>query len=150
MCIRDREKTIYMRYFYKMRTFSHAVVQKQWSSVDYHKNMSILGLVQKGGHKEIMAIGSYAQESDERAEVAFVVREDFQNRGIAPYLIEILEKIAKENNYKSFCATVLRENSAMIRVFKNRYPQAKISSGGGSDLLIEMNFSETGDDKNEK
>jgi len=145
-----QEKTIYMRYFYKMRTFSHAVVQKQWSSVDYHKNMSILGLVQKGGHKEIMAIGSYAQESDERAEVAFVVREDFQNRGIAPYLIEILEKIAKENNYKSFCATVLRENSAMIRVFKNRYPQAKISSGGGSDLLIEMNFSETGDDKNEK
>jgi len=139
-----QEKTIYMRYFYKMRTFSHEVVQKQWSSVDYHKNMSILGLVQKGGHKEIMAIGSYAQESDDRAEVAFVVREDFQNKGIASYLIEILEKIARENHYTSFCATVLRENTAMIRVFKNRFPNAKISSSGGSDLRIEMDFSETG------
>jgi len=144
-----QEKTIYMRYFYKMRTFSHEVVQKQWSSVDYHKNMSILGLVQKGGHKEIMAIGSYAQDSDDRAEVAFVVREDFQNKGIASYLLEILEKIARENQYNSFCATVLRENSAMISVFKNRFPKAKISSSGGSDLKIEMEFSTTGvgDDK---
>ena len=144
-----QEKTIYMRYFYKMRTFSHEVVQKQWSSVDYHKNMSILGLVQKGGHKEIMAIGSYAQDSDDRAEVAFVVREDFQNKGIASYLLEILEKIARENHYSSFCATVLRENSAMISVFKNKFPQARISSSGGSDLKIEMEFSPTGavDDK---
>jgi len=139
-----QEKTIYMRYFYKMRTFSHEVVQKQWYSVDYHKNMSIIGLVQKGGHKEIMAIGSYAQDSEDRAEVAFVVREDFQKKGIASYLLEILEKIAKENHYSGFCATVLRENSSMISVFKNRFPKARISSSGGSDLRIEMDFSETG------
>jgi acyl-CoA hydrolase/RimJ/RimL family protein N-acetyltransferase len=145
-----QEKTIYMRYFYKMRTFSHEVVQKQWSSVDYHKNMSIIGLVQKGGHKEIMAIGSYAQDSDQRAEVAFVVREDFQNKGIASYMLEILERIAKENHYKGFCATVLRENSSMIRVFKNRFPEAKISSGGGSDLNIEMDFSEIGPGNDKK
>ena len=139
-----QEKTIYMRYFYKMRTFSHEVVQKQWSSVDYHKNMSMLGLVQKGGHKEIIAIGSYAQDSDEWAEVAFVVREDFQGLGIASYLLEILEKIAKDNQYKGFSATVLRENKAMVHVFKNRYPDARIASGGGSDLRIEMDFSESG------
>ncbi len=144
-----QEKTIYMRYFYKMRTFSHEVVQKQWSSVDYHKNMSIIGLVQKGGHKEIMAIGSYAQEGDQRAEVAFVVREDFQRKGIASYLLEILQKIAIENHYTGFCATVLRENSAMINVFKKRFPNARISPGGGSDLNIEMDFSDSalGDDK---
>jgi acyl-CoA hydrolase len=137
-----QEKTIYMRFFYKMRTFSHEVVQKQWSSVDYHKNMSIIGLVQKGGHKEIMAIGSYAEDEAERAEVAFVVREDFQGNGVASYLLEILEKIAKENRYRSFSATVLRENAAMIRVFKKRYPNAKISVNGGSDLQIQMKFDE--------
>jgi acyl-CoA hydrolase/RimJ/RimL family protein N-acetyltransferase len=135
-----QEKTIYMRFFYKMRTFSHEIVQRQWSSVDYHKNMSIIGLVQKGGHKEIMAIGSYAQENDTQAEVAFVVREDFQGLGVASYLIEILENIAKENHYRSFCATVLRENAAMIRVFKKRFPNATISVSSGSDLRIEMEF----------
>jgi acyl-CoA hydrolase/GNAT superfamily N-acetyltransferase len=135
-----QEKTIYLRFFYKMRTFSHEIVQKQWSSVDYHRNMSIIGLVQKGGHKEIMAIGSYAQEDDARAEVAFVVREDFQGLGVASYILEILENIAKENHYRSFCATVLRENAAMIRVFKKRYPNADISVSSGSDLRIVMDF----------
>jgi acyl-CoA hydrolase len=135
-----QEKTIYMRFFYKMRTFSHEIVQKQWSSVDYHRNMSVIGLVQKGGHKEIMAIGTYAQEDDTRAEVAFVVREDFQGLGIASYLLELLENIAKENHYRSFCATVLRENATMIHVFKKRFPNAKISISSGSDLRILMDF----------
>ena len=129
-----------MRFFYKMRTFSHEIVQRQWSSVDYHRNMSIIGLVQKGGHKEIMAIGTYAQEGDTQAEVAFVVREDFQGLGVASYLLAILENIAKENHYRSFCATVLRENAAMIRVFKKRFPNANISISSGSDLLIVMEF----------
>jgi acyl-CoA hydrolase len=137
-----QEKTIYMRFFYKMRTFSHEVIQKQWSSVDYHKNMSIIGRVQVGGHKEIMAIGSYAANDDDSAEVAFVVREDFQGMGIATYLIEILEKIAKENHYSSFSASVLRENATMIHVFKKRYPNAKISVNSGSDLLIRMDFAD--------
>jgi len=135
-----QEKTIYMRFFYKMRTFSHEVVQKQWSSVDYRRNMSIIGLIQNRGHQEIMAIGSYAQEDDNRAEVAFVVREDYQGMGIAPYLLDMLIKIAKENHYNSFCATVLRENAAMIHVFKKRFPDAKISVDGGSDLRILMDF----------
>ncbi len=135
-----QEKTIYMRFFYKMKIFSHEVVQKQWASVDYHKNMSIIGLIQKGGHKEIMAIGTYAQESDERAEVAFVVREDFQGLGVASHLLVMLEKIAKENHYIGFCATVLRENSAMLRVFKKQYPNARITVNSGTDLRIEMDF----------
>ena len=135
-----QEKTIYMRFFYKMKIFSHEVAQKQWASVDYKKNMSILGLVQRGGHKEIMAIGSYAMEEEHRAEVAFVVREDFQGMGIASYLLEALEKIAKENQYTSFGATVLRENTAMIHVFKRRYPNAKTSMAGGGDVTLTMEF----------
>jgi hypothetical protein len=55
-------------------------------------------------------------------------------------LLEILEKIAKENSYNSFSASVLRENAAMIRVFKKRYPNAKISVQGGAELQIQMDF----------
>ena len=140
-----QEKTIYLRFFYKMRTFSHEVVQKQWSSVDYHKNMSIIGRVRKGGHKEIMAIGSYASEDDSLAEVAFVVREDFQGMGIASFLLKMLERIARENQYKGFTATVLRENAAMVKVFKKRYPNAKVKVNSGSDLLIRMDFADAAD-----
>lgn len=135
-----QEKTVYMRFFYKMRTFSHEVVQKQWASVDYHENMSIIGLVQKSGHEEIMAIASYAKEDERRAEVAFVVREDFQGMGVASYLIDILERIARENKYTGFSATILRENKAMLHVFKKRFPEANISDQTGSEVRIQMEF----------
>ena len=88
---------------------------------DCKHNISIVGLTQKAGHKEIVAIGSYAKEGDDRAEVAFVVREDCQGQGIGSFLLELLEVIAKENGYKAFAATVLRENASMLRVFKKRY-----------------------------
>jgi len=134
-----REETIYFRFFYKMRLFSHEVAQKQWASVDYHKNMSLIGMVQKGGHKEIMAIGSYADDGD-RAEVAFVVREDFQSMGVASHFLAKLEAIARENDYKGFTATVLKENAAMLKVFKRQYPDAKVSMSGGSDISVVMDF----------
>ena len=133
------EKTVYLRFFYKMRSFSHEVVQRHWANVDYRKNMSIIGLVQKGGHKEIMAIGSYAMEDEKRAEVAFVVREDFQGLGVASYLLQMLEEIAKENGYHEFSAAVLRENSAMLHVFQKRYPNAKMSVSG-TEILIRMDL----------
>jgi len=134
-----QEKTIYYRFFCKMKIFSHEVVQKQWANVDYRKNMTIIGLIQREGHKEIVAIGSYAMEDEQAAEVAFVVREDFQKQGIASYLLAVLEKIARENGYRRFTASVLRENAAMMHVFKKRYPQLR-QSIGGSDVLITMGF----------
>jgi GNAT superfamily N-acetyltransferase len=135
-----QEETIYFRFFYKMKLFSHEVVQQQWASVDYRKNMSMIGLTRIGGHQEIVAIGSYADESDTQAEVAFVVREDFQGMGIASYLLAVLESIAKENHFTSFTASVLRENTAMLHVFKKRYPNAVSNVSGGSDVTITMDF----------
>jgi len=135
-----QEKTIYYRFFYKMKIFSHEVVQRQWAEIDYRKNMSILSFVQKGSHKEMIAIGSYADSTDNRAELAFVVHEDYQGMGIGTYLLDILEKIAKENDYSGFTAAVLRENTAMIHVFTKRYPNADVSKNLGTEVEILMDF----------
>ncbi|MEJ2157367.1 MAG: GNAT family N-acetyltransferase [Desulfobacteraceae bacterium] len=135
-----REETIYLRFFYRMKLFSHEMAQKQWSSVDYHKNISLVGSLQTKGHKEIVAIGSYADDGDGRAEVAFVVREDMQGLGVTTQLLAQLEFIAKENGFKGFIATVLNENNAMLHVFKRRYPNADIKHIGGSEMFLAMDF----------
>jgi RimJ/RimL family protein N-acetyltransferase len=135
-----KEETIYLRFFYKMKLFSHEHAQQQWASVDYRKNMSIIGLVQRRGFQEIVAIGSYADEGTGRAEVAFVVREDFQGMGVTSHMLPLLESIAKENGFHGFAATVLKENKSMLRVFKKRYPNAKVDVGGGIDNTIIMDF----------
>ena len=132
-------ETIYHRFFYYRGLFSHKAIQEQWAREDYRKNVSIIGLTSKGGHNEIMAIGSYAAAEEGRAEVALVVREDFQGQGIGSHLLKVLEKIALENKYKGFIATVLRENKAMMHVFQKQYPKCKKVSEG-SEVAIEMDF----------
>ncbi|CAB5103899.1 4-hydroxybutyrate coenzyme A transferase [Olavius algarvensis associated proteobacterium Delta 3] len=135
-----QEKSIYLRFFQNKKLFSHEIVQKHWASVDYRKNMSLIGLFQRHGHKEIMAIASYAEESNTRAEVAFVVREDFQNMGVAGYLLGVLHRIAEENGYTGFTAAVLAENASMLHVFKKRYPDAEVLQEG-SEITLIMEFS---------
>jgi acyl-CoA hydrolase/RimJ/RimL family protein N-acetyltransferase len=137
-----QETTIYYRFFQKRRVFSRKMLQKQWTAVDYKRNMSIIGLLPTGKHKSIIAIGSYAQseEKDDVAEVAFVVKEEFQGMGICSFLLNILENIAKENGYKAFVATVLGENRRMISIFQKRYPKAKIVEQYSGEIEITMEF----------
>lgn len=144
-----QKETIYRRFFFPMELFTHELVQQEWSNIDYRKNMTLIGLSKKGFHKEIIAVGSYAEASPSNAEVAFVVREDFQNMGIASYLLSELEKIAITNGYKRFGASVLEDNSSMIKVFTKRYPDAKVSLSKEDGYRIEMDFFVTNENQHD-
>ena len=140
-----KEETIYLRFFYRMKLFSHEIAQQQWARVDYRKNISLIGLVQSKGHKEIVAIGSYADGEGSRAEIAFVVREDFQGMGVGSVMLAQLETIALENGFKGFTATVLRENKAMLHVFNKRYSNMKTDDTRGGELILIMDFQSVSD-----
>ncbi|MBF0496345.1 MAG: GNAT family N-acetyltransferase, partial [Deltaproteobacteria bacterium] len=101
------------------------------------------GLTSRGGHKEIMAIGSYARAENDSAEIALMVSEDFQGQGVGSHLLEALEKIARENDYKGFIAHVLKENGGMIHVFEKRYPHLK-TKVQDNEVDIQMEFEENG------
>lgn len=133
------EKTIYYRFFDKIDVFTRQMAQDHWANLDYRKNLSLAGVVHNKGDNEIMAMGTYAEVDADHAEVAFMVREDFQGLGIASYILEELEKIARRNGYRFFSATILAENAAMLHVFKKRYPQARVASLGG-EVEIKMIF----------
>lgn len=134
-----KKETIYRRFFYDKKVFSHTRIQEEYSAVDYRKNMFLIGLVQKKRHQEIVAMGTYMDLGNNLAEVAFVTREDFQGAGIASYLLAKLESIAKENGFTRFVATTLSENRSMLHVFTKRYPNAKVRYEG-SELSISMDF----------
>ncbi|WP_300456429.1 GNAT family N-acetyltransferase [Desulfobacula sp.] len=135
-----QEDSIYYRFFNKRKVFSRNMLQKQWAEVDYRRNMTIIGLMQLGKRKQIVAIGSYAEAGVDSAEVAFLVKERLHGMGIASYLLKILETIAKENNYKQFVATVLADNRKMIKVFQKKYPAAKFLRSGSGEVEVEMAF----------
>ncbi len=135
-----KEETIYRRFFYKIRLFSHEVAQQQWAEVDYHDNMTLIGRVQKAGHYEVMAIGSYSREDNGYAEVAFVVHDDFHGLGIAGHMLGFLEQIARENGFIGFVATVMQDNKAMLAVFAKRYPHMQEDTTSSGEISIIMPF----------
>ncbi len=143
-----QETSIYFRFFNKRKVFSREMLQQQWAEVDYRRNMSLIGLMQIGKRKQIVAIGSYAEVGKDSAEVAFLVKEDLHGKGIATFLLKSLEKIARENNYKRFIATTLAENKKMLNVFLKRYPNAKMTRNISGEIDIEMDFEPN--DKKEK
>ncbi len=136
-----QEDSIYYRFFNKRKVFSRKMLQQQWAAVDYKRNMSLIALMQMGKRKQIVAIGSYAEAGEDAAEVAFLVREDLHGQGIGTFLLTALEKIARENNYTRFLATVLAENEKMLYVFQKKYPDAKFIRSGTGEVEVQMPFS---------
>jgi len=88
-------------------------------AIDYENEMNIVATVVQDGMENIVAMGSYVRiPNTEMAEVAIVVRDDWQNRGLGTKLLERLIEVAIAKGLKGFTAWVLTENAPMMRVFK--------------------------------
>ncbi|PKL15573.1 MAG: GNAT family N-acetyltransferase [Spirochaetae bacterium HGW-Spirochaetae-5] len=108
----------YLRYFSKVSSMPHKNMQR-YANIDYDKTLSIVGVLEMGSTQKIIAEARYSYyEIDDTYELAFIVSEEYQGRGIAGFLLEYLLNIAKERGIKHLCASVLYENSKMIKVFK--------------------------------
>jgi RimJ/RimL family protein N-acetyltransferase len=117
------------------------MAQDHWANMDYRKNISLIGIVPNRGNKEIVAIGTYAKIDDKWAEVAFVVREDYQKQGIAAYIFKELERVASANGFEGFFATTLPENTSMINLAKKCFSNTKITVNQ-DEIEIWMPFSQ--------
>ncbi|HEU4542393.1 MAG TPA: bifunctional GNAT family N-acetyltransferase/acetate--CoA ligase family protein [Jiangellaceae bacterium] len=65
----------------------------------------------------MIAVGRYDRIDKEQAEVAFLVEDAHQGRGIGSVLLEHLAQAARENGIARFVAEVLPQNRKMIKVF---------------------------------
>lgn len=66
----------------------------------------------------VIASGRYVVGAPRTAEVAFVVEEDYQGRGIASCLLRHLAKVARARGIARFEADMLAGNKAMRAVFE--------------------------------
>ena len=84
-----------------------------------HDRLSLLAIVGQEPDARVMAIGTYTSLGvGGKAEVAFLVHDEFQGRGISTLLLERLAGIAAGYGFIGFEAEVLYENQAMIDVFR--------------------------------
>ncbi|WP_371829947.1 bifunctional acetate--CoA ligase family protein/GNAT family N-acetyltransferase [Rhodococcoides trifolii] len=133
------ERTRYLRYFGPYPTMPQRDVLN-FTTVDHSSRVAFVATL----GDEIIAVGRYerlpadaagqngnASHDGNSAEVAFVVADAHQGRGLGPILLEHLAGAAAENGVTRFIAEVLAENRNMVTVFRQAGYQVSRSYDGG-------------------
>jgi acyl-CoA synthetase (NDP forming)/GNAT superfamily N-acetyltransferase len=119
MHARFSERTRYLRYFSPYPRIPARDLDR-FVKVDHRDREAIVVLHGRAdGSTEIVAVGRYERLGPQApdAEVAFVVEDAFQGRGVGSVLLEHLAAVAEPAGITRFVAEVLPQNSAMLRVF---------------------------------
>ena len=81
--------------------------------------MSIAVMSQPPAPEELVALAEWRLNPDDNmAEVAFLVRDEWQRRGLGRLLLDYLIELAMERGIAGFTAEVLATNQAMLHVFQ--------------------------------
>jgi RimJ/RimL family protein N-acetyltransferase len=108
-------ETVHMRFFSPHPELNEREVER-FTHVDGRDRAALVAT--RG--EEIVAVVRYERYPDsDEAEVAFVVDDAHQGRGIATLLLEDLAAIARRNGIIRFVAETLAENRRMIGVFRD-------------------------------
>jgi len=111
------QQTLYYRFMSRAKQISQKEIQN-FVYVDHRSEVAIVGTLPEAHGEDIIAIGRYYLDPrTNRAEVAFVVSDKWQQQGIGSFLYRYLITIARSYGIRGFTAEVLRENKAMQAVF---------------------------------
>ncbi len=88
--------------------------------IDYSREMVILAVIQEEEKEAVIGMAQYIiDEASHSAEVAFVVRDDYQNKGIGAEMLAYLTYLAKKKGLLGFTAEVLMDNKSMLHLFES-------------------------------
>ena len=82
--------------------------------------LSLLLYTEVSNRCELVGHGEYVRDGPRApaAEIAFLVTDAYHGRGVATVLLTHLARVARDHGIRTFRAMVLRENYAMIEVFR--------------------------------
>ena len=126
-------ETVYNRFFSMVRTLPARDVER-FTTVDHDERAAMVALLRD----EIVGVVRYSRyPGTHDAEVAVVVTDAHQGRGLGALLLEHLEAAARERGVERFIADVLPSNRRMLAVFRSAGFEV---SREMSDGYVELTF----------
>jgi RimJ/RimL family protein N-acetyltransferase len=110
-------QSLQRRFFAMKRNFSERELAF-FMEVDFSNHVALVVLAQENDRQMIVGGGRYVVFESDRAEMAFVVVDAWQGRGIGTLLMRHLITIARHSGLRELTAEVLPENTAMLKVFE--------------------------------
>ncbi len=112
------DQSIYRRFISARTDMPHERLQ-EFVVIDYTREMVILALIGDEENPKVIGVGQYGiDEQTHTAEVALVVRDDYQNKGVGTELLNYLTYLAKRQGLLGFTAEVLVGNQPMLHLFE--------------------------------
>ena len=109
------------------------------TKVDHHEHEALVA--QEPGADRGLAVARFIKDPADRetAEVAIVVADDWQNRGLGGALLRRLAERAVEEGVRRFSATVLEANHDVVSLLRELGPIEVHHAGSGvADLRVEL------------
>lgn len=128
---RVSDQSKYYRFFSPMPQLSERDLDR-FTRVDHRDRVAMILLVAG----QMIAVGRYDTIRPGYAEVAFLVEDKHQGRGIGQLLLEHLAQAGRERGIEEFVAEVLPDNHAMIHTFKDAGYQVKSAFEDGVMELV--------------
>lgn len=127
-------ESVYKRFLAYKKEHSHEEIQ-QLVDLDYEDTMAIVACVPDT--EEIVGVIRYdVDPATELADIAFVVRDDWQGRGIGTLMMRRMKEIAIARGLAGFTADVLSTNSAALAMFHESGLQFRSDLNSGVYHLV--------------
>jgi RimJ/RimL family protein N-acetyltransferase len=122
-------ETVYNRFFKLRRPFTIEEVQKM-TSINFDEEFALVASPLQASELKIIGDARYYVEDKIRAEVAIVVQDKWQLKGLGTAMLQHLINIGRERNIREFYIYVLSDNAVMIHVAKKLGFKLKSQSYG--------------------
>ncbi|MCA1360683.1 GNAT family N-acetyltransferase [Bradyrhizobium sp. IC3069] len=113
---RTGPQSLQNRFFVLKRHFSEKE-RAFFMDVDFSNHVALAALAEEQGRYAVIGGGRYVIVEPGRAEMAFVVVDAWQGRGVGSLLLRHLTEIAREQGVRELTAEVLSDNMPMRSVF---------------------------------
>jgi acetyltransferase len=113
------ERSVYFRYFHWMKLEQRTAHERltRMCFIDYDRQMAFVA--EPVGSSEIAGIGRLVKShTGEEAELAVIVSDQYQKRGIGTALVRQLVDFARDEKLRRITATVMFQNRPMQKVFE--------------------------------
>jgi GNAT superfamily N-acetyltransferase len=109
--------TVYQRYMAPKKRFSHLELQSV-VNVDYYTRMTLIAFIKERDVWRAIGLSTWDLDKESNsAEVAFIVGDRWQGRGVGSHLMEQMVRIGRDKSLKYFTAETLVENNRMLELF---------------------------------
>ena len=110
------EATLRERFYHTIKNITHDM-HVRFCNIDYNREMAIVAEIRQNGERKLAGIGSFNIESDfRRCEFSVMVHDDFQGKGLAYKLVDLLIGIADEKGLEEFYGYIQPNNRKMVRL----------------------------------